>query len=129
MQIINRNEFNDSMFEEMANFAQHVIKPTPYRNTVELLKDGAVIATLEDARIVFNKPDTVQLKARIGTSVLSKILKTDTISVVISAIESNKEPTTTIKVTGWFEELKDIVDAVPEIHITPNRWIYLKGTK
>ena len=136
MNIVNRNQFNDEMFEELANFAQHQIVTSPYRHIVKITKSDVPVAILEDVRIVFNYPDTIQLKARVTESVPAgkhiTISKDDAIKIIIEAKAPNMEPTTIITVTKWFEELKDLVpgiEDVKEVCLTPNRWIYIKGTK
>lgn len=141
MNIVNRTEFNDEMFEELANFAQHQIVTSPYKHTVRLVKveldKETDLVYLEGVRIVFNKPDEVQLKARVAGTVEpnSKVIidKKDTIKIVIEAKAPSKEPTTVINVTKWFEPLeglvKDISDKIEVVSATPNRWIFVKGTR
>lgn len=141
MNIVNRTEFNDEMFEELANFAQHQIVTSPYKHVVKLVKVGLEEQTelvyLEDVRIVFNKPSELQLKARVAGTVEphSKVVidKKDKIKIIIEAKAPSKEPTITIDVEKWYEPLeglvKDISDKIEVVSATPNRWIFVKGKR
>lgn len=133
MQIINRKgPYNDVMFEDMSQFSQYQIETTAYKHTVKLLKDDKEIAELEDVRIIFNKPSECQVKARVAVADKHIVLnKSDAIKVQIKSKAPSLEPPITITVTKWFEETSDFVpnmDKAP-VAITPNKWLYLKGTK
>lgn len=141
MNIVNRTEFNDEMFEELSNFAQHQIVTNPYRHTVKLVKENLGVQTplvyLEDVRIVFNNINDLQLKARVAGTVEpnSKVVidKKDKIKIIIEAKAPNQEPTITIDVVKWYEPLeglvKDISDKIEVVSATPNRWIFVKGKR
>lgn len=133
MQIINRKGcYNDVMFEDMAEFAQHQFKTSPYRNEVKLVVDDVEVATMEDVRIVFNKPSECQVKARVAIAERHIMInKSSTVKLSIKAKAPNLEPDTTICVTEWFEETEDFVPGIKDVDvaITPNKWIYFKGTK
>lgn len=133
MQIINRKgPYNDVMFKDMAEFAQHQIKTSPYKHTVKLIVDGKEVAEMEDVRIIFNKPNECQVKARVAVADKHVVFnKTAKVQLHITAKAPNKEPDTTIEITEWFEEVSDFVpgmDKAPVV-ITPNKWIYFAGTK
>lgn len=141
MNIVNRNQFNDEMFEELANFAQHQIVTSPYRHTVKLVKveleKQTELVYLEDVRIVFNNISELQLKARVAGTVEphSKVVidKKDKIKIIIEAKEPSKEPAIIIDVEKWYEPLeglvKDISDKIEVVSATPNRWIFVKGKR
>ena len=133
MQIINRKgHYNDVMFGDMAEFAQHQIKTSPYKHHVVLEVNGQDVAEIEDVRIIFTKPSECQAKARVA--VADKHITFDkkaTVKLKITGKAPSLEPATTITVTEWYEETSDFVpgmDKAPVV-ITPNKWIYFKGTK
>lgn len=133
MQIINRKgAYNEVMFKDMAEFAQHQIKTTAYKHDVELVVDGVKVAELEDVRIIFNKPSDCQAKARVA--VADKHItfnKTATVQLVIKPKKPSLEPQSIITVTEWFEETEDFVPGVSKapVVVTPNKWIYFAGTR
>lgn len=131
MQIINRRgEYNDVMFGELSNFAQHQIITSPYKHTVKLTSNGTKVADIEDVRIVFTKPKEVQAKFRISEMATAIIKKADDIKLVIEAKAPSMEPTRTIKIEKWFEETEGLVPGIEnttETSITPNKWLYVEG--
>lgn len=132
MQITNRKPFiNDVMFGDMAEFAQHQIVTSPYRHKVTLFINEENVATVEDVRIIFNEPKVAQVKCRVAESKHITFKKENTAKLVIEALAPNKEPKTEITITEWFEETSGLVDGIDEADgvITPNKWLYFKGTK
>lgn len=131
-----RGEFNDSMFEELEQFAQYQKKYDNYHYDKELEVNGVVIANLEDIRIVYNIPKQVQLKVRVSELLaktgLAKFNKTDTVKVIITAREPYKEPKTTINVTHYYEDTEGLVPGIEDtndVYIQPNKWLYIRGTE
>lgn len=131
MIITNRDGFyNESMFEEMAQFAQHQIKLDHWRQEAKIYKGNTEIATVEDFRAVFNTPGEVQIKCRVTQALISEIQKKDDVKIVITSKGSLKQPSVTYKVTEWFEPLKGLVkdiENVKSVMLSENKWLYLRA--
>lgn len=137
MNFVNRCGYrNDTMFNELEQFAQHQKKFDNFHYKCKLQVNGTDKMILEDIRLVFTKPKKVQLKARISELLseagLMSFKKTDTVKVIIEPQAPSKEPNTIVTVTEWFEELEGLVpgiENVVDIKVMPNKWLYLAGTE
>ena len=130
MQIINRKgHYNDVMFGDMAEFAQHQIVTSAYKHTVKLIVDGVESAIIEDVRIIFNKPGDVQAKFRVAECKHKQFNKNAVVQLVIEAKAPSKEPSRTILIEKWFEETSGLVPNIDQadVVITPNKWLYIEG--